>query len=284
MGRRTTRLPAERWEFGADGTLTARSRPDTVAVEEPLEIRVAGRTLTTTMRTPGDDFDLTLGWLLSERAVEKADDVATMMHCTDVDEQGSPTFNVVDAALAPGVTLSPLLSARTTTTTSACGVCGSDSIDAILRHTDREEIPAGTPIDPRILLDLPPRMRAAQPGFDRTGGVHAAALFDREGTLLCVREDVGRHNAVDKVIGWAARAGDGPAHDRILLVSGRAGFELVQKCALARVPVMAAVSAPTALAVETARRTGLTLVGFLRPPRMTVYTGAHRLQPPPTTH
>lgn len=254
-----------------------RSRPDTVAVEEPLEIRVGGTTLNTTMRTPGDDFDLALGWLLGEEAVESADAVASMMHCTDVDDTGSPTFNVVDITLAPGAHLREGLSARRTVTSSACGVCGSDSIEAILRATGTRLHEDDTRIAPELLTGLVPAMQDHQRTFGRTGGVHAAALFDTNGRLLCLREDIGRHNAVDKVLGWAAREDRDRSAGRILLVSGRAGFELVQKCVVAGVPIMCAVSAPTSLAVDLAERAGLTLVAFLRPPTMTVYTGADRL-------
>lgn len=257
----------------------ARRRPDTVAVEEPLEVRVNGTALTTTMRTPGDDFDLALGWLLSERAITRADDVAGMMHCTDVDESGSPTFNVVEVTLARGVELSEGVSARRSYTSSACGICGTESIEAVL-HADTPDLRAtggAVRLDPQVLCGLVDTMRAQQVGFDRTGGVHAAALFTTDGELLCLREDVGRHNAVDKLVGWAAREGRDLREGHVLLVSGRAGFELVQKCVLAGVPVMAAVSAPTSLAVELARRAGLTLVGFLRPPRFTVYAGGDRL-------
>lgn len=278
MGRRTGRTPALRVEMSETGP-SVRPRPDTVAVEEPLEVRVDGVALTTTMRTPGDDFDLALGWLLSERAIDRAEDVAAMMHCTDVDASGSPTFNVVDVTLAPGVELSDGVSARHDYTSSACGICGSESIEAVM-HADTPDLRASggdVRVDPEVLCGLVDTMRAHQHGFDRTGGVHAAALFTTDGELLCVREDVGRHNAVDKLVGWAAREGRDLRAGHVLVVSGRAGFELVQKCVLAGIPVMAAVSAPTSLAVELARRAGLTLVGFLRPPRFTVYEGAERL-------
>ena len=194
MGRRTTRTTAVRVELTPEGVLT-RSRPDTVAVEEPLEIRVDGESLTTTMRTPGDDFDLALGWLLGEEAIGGAADVATMMHCTDVDEDGRPTFNVVDVSLAPGVRLSPGVSARRSVTTSACGICGSDSIEAILQRARSDIRADDTPLSPEVLTGLVDTMREQQRSFDRTGGVHAAALFTAEGELLCIREDVGRHNA-----------------------------------------------------------------------------------------
>ncbi len=276
MGRRTSRTPSLRVELTDDAPIE-RSRPDTVAVEEPLEIRVGGTTLTTTMRTPGDDFELTLGWLLGEEAIPDARSVSTMMHCTDVDESGSPTYNVVQVSLRPGSSLTPGVSARSHVTTSACGVCGSESIDAIMKAGRHDLTADDTPVRPEVLASLVDEMRTHQVGFDQTGGVHAAALFTPEGELLCLREDIGRHNAVDKVLGWAAKEGLRPGTGQILLVSGRAGFELVQKCVLAGIPVMAAVSAPTSLAVELAKRSGLTLVGFLRPPKFTVYSGSYRL-------
>ncbi|GAB47814.1 formate dehydrogenase accessory sulfurtransferase FdhD [Mobilicoccus pelagius] len=278
MGRRTARTPAIRVDTTPSGP-TTRPRPDTVAVEEPLEIRVDGTPLTTTMRTPGDDFDLALGWLLSERAISQAEDVAAMMHCTDVDESGSPTFNVVEVTLTPGAELAEGVSARRSYTSSACGICGSESIEAVM-NADTPDLRASggdVRVDPEVLCGLVDTMRAHQVGFDRTGGVHAAALFTTDGDLVALREDIGRHNAVDKLVGWAAREGRSLRRDHVLLVSGRAGFELVQKCVLAGVPVMAAVSAPTSLAVDLADRAGLTLVGFLRPPRFTVYSGAERL-------
>ncbi|WP_040161114.1 formate dehydrogenase accessory sulfurtransferase FdhD [Mobilicoccus massiliensis] len=284
MGRRTTRTPSVRVELTDSGPRLHR-RPDTVAVEEPLEIRVDGESLSTTMRTPGDDFDLALGWLLGERAISDAEAVAAMRHCTDLDESGRPTFNVVEVSLAPGARLAPGVSARRSYTSSACGICGTESIEAVM-HGDVPDLHADdSSVAPEVLAGLVETMREHQASFDRTGGVHAAALFTADGELLCLREDIGRHNAVDKVVGWAAREvgriGRAPA-DRtglphVLLVSGRAGFELVQKCVVAGIPVMAAVSAPSSLAVDLAERASLTLVGFLRPPTFTVYSGQYRL-------
>lgn len=275
MGRRTVRVPAVR--LALDTGEGARPRPDTVVVEEPLEIRVGGTGLMTTMRTPGDDFELALGWLLSEGVIPDAGSVAGMMHCTDVDESGSPTFNVVDVTLAPGVLPAPGVSARRTVTSSACGVCGTDSIDAILSAPHPDLGGDDTRVDPGVLTGLVDAMRTEQRTFDRTGGLHAAALFTADGELLDVREDVGRHNAVDKVLGRAAMDGLRPGAGLALAVSGRAGFELVQKCVMAGVPVMTAVSAPTSLSVDLATRAGLTLVAFLRPPHATVYSGGARL-------
>jgi FdhD protein len=276
MGRVTQRVPSVRIELAEDGIRSV-SRPDTLTVEEPMEIRVQGTSLSVTMRTPGDDFDLTIGFLVTEGLIRGAPDVATLMHCQDEGEDGRPTFNVVDVVLASGVPLPDLSAERNFYTTSSCGVCGKASIDAV-RTISPYDVNAALPsVDPRVLAELPGRLREHQKVFDRTGGLHAAGLFSPAGELMALREDVGRHNAVDKLVGWAARNGLLPLDETILMVSGRASFELTQKAAMAGIPVLAAVSAPSHLAVELAEDAGLTLVGFLRPPRMTVYAGAHRL-------
>ncbi|NAZ80597.1 formate dehydrogenase accessory sulfurtransferase FdhD [Kineococcus sp. R8] len=275
MGRVTTRTRTERLDAAA-GTRTA--RPDTLAVEEPLQITVSGEPLTVTMRTPGDDFDLVLGFLHAEGLVAGADDVTAMRHCTDVGEDGQPTFNVVEVTPRPGSRLVTDRVARPFTTTSACGVCGTASVDDVLDRTVHPLDDDDVVVDLELLTSLPAALRAAQPAFDRTGGLHAAGLFTADGRLVCLREDVGRHNAVDKVVGWALRSGRVPLRSHVLLVSGRASFELVQKAAVAGVPVLAAVSAPSSLAVSLARGTGMTLVGFLRPPTANVYTGGHRVR------
>jgi FdhD protein len=256
---------------------SATSRPDTVAVEEPLAIRVEGRPVSVTMRTPGDDFDLAIGFLLTEGMLEEAAQVRQATHCRDEDETGSPTFNVVDIALSPGTALDTSRAERSSYTSSACGVCGKTSIEAI-RATTRYAVAHDTAVfDPAVVAGLPEALRSRQRAFDRTGGLHAAGLLTATGEVLAVREDVGRHNAVDKVVGWAAREGRLPLSGHILVVSGRASFELTQKAVMAGVPMLVAVSAPSSLAVELATEAGLTLVGFARPPRMTVYAGAHRL-------
>jgi FdhD protein len=276
MGRVTARVPSVRIELGEDG-LRSVSRPDTLTVEEPMEIRVQGRPLSVTMRTPGDDFDLTIGFLVTEGLISGAADVATLMHCQDAGEDGRPTYNVVDVVLGQGVQLPEPSAERNFYTTSSCGVCGKASIDAI-RTISPYDVKAALPgVRPEVLGGLPDTLREQQKVFDRTGGLHAAGLFSPEGELLAVREDVGRHNAVDKLVGWAARTEQLPLSETILMVSGRASFELTQKAVMAGIPVLAAVSAPSSLAVELAEDAGLTLVGFLRPPRMTVYAGAHRL-------
>lgn len=265
-----------RIEVTPDGVRAVR-RPDTVTAEEPLELRVAGRALAVTMRTPGDDFDLAIGFLLTEGLITSADDVATLMHCQDVGEDGRPTYNVVDVALRPGVPLPDVSLERSFYTTSSCGVCGKASIDAVRVRSPYDVRLDTAALPPQMLLTLPDALRENQKVFDRTGGLHAAGLFTSGGALLATREDVGRHNAVDKLIGWAAREQRLPLTGCVLMVSGRASFELTQKALMAGIPALAAVSAPSSLAVELAVESGMTLIGFLRPPRMTVYAAPERL-------
>jgi FdhD protein len=274
MGRRTARVPSTRLDVDTGAVVR---RPDTVAVEEPLEIRVGGESLTTTMRTPGDDFDLTLGHLVTEGLLRDGSEVRGLMHCTDTDADGSPTFNVVDVTLAPGAALHGRPRARAESMTSACGICGTATIDAIRTAARYAVAEDATPLAADVLASLPQRLRARQPTFDRTGGVHAAALFTPGGGLLAVREDVGRHNAVDKVVGWAVREDRLPLSGTVLVVSARASFEIVQKAVMAGIPAVVAVSAPSSLAVGLATETGLTLVAFARAPRLVVYAGEHRL-------
>ncbi len=253
------------------------TRPDTVAAEEPLEIRVAGAPLAVTMRTPGDDFDLVHGFLQTEGVITGADDIAGLRYCDSVDADGRNTYNVVDVDLAPGVALPETGVDRNFYTTSSCGVCGKASIDAI-RTRSRYAIAAdGMRVPLEVLLALPERLRGRQQVFDRTGGLHAAGLFTADGELVALREDVGRHNAVDKVIGDAVRAGRLPLAGHVLMVSGRASFELLQKAAMAGIPMLAAVSAPSSLAVELAREVGLTMVGFLRGDGCNVYSCQERV-------
>ncbi|MGW6912029.1 formate dehydrogenase accessory sulfurtransferase FdhD [Streptomyces sp. NPDC054940] len=273
MGRVTERRRVLRIRDGAVG-----ARPDTLVAEEPLEIRLGGRALAITMRTPGDDFALAAGFLVSEGVLGRADELAGIVYCAGATEDGSNTYNVVDVRLAPGVTVPDITLERNVYTTSSCGLCGKASLDAV-RTTARWPV-ADTPpvrITPELLSALPDRLRAAQRVFDRTGGLHAAGLFSAEGELLDLREDVGRHNAVDKLIGRALQSGELPLSRSILLVSGRASFELAQKAVMAGIPVLAAVSAPSSLAVDLATETGLTLVGFLRGRSMNVYAGEQRL-------
>jgi len=273
MGRVTERRRVLRIRDGA-----VNSRPDTLVAEEPLEIRLGGRPLAITMRTPGDDFALAAGFLVSEGVLARAEEVANIVYCAGATQDGSNTYNVVDVHLAEGVPLPDITLERNVYTTSSCGLCGKASLDAV-RTTARWPIADLPPVlvPPELLSSLPDRLRAAQRVFDRTGGLHAAGLFSPEGELLDLREDVGRHNAVDKLIGRALRSGRLPLSRTILLVSGRASFELVQKAVMAGIPVLAAVSAPSSLAVDLAVETGLTLVGFLRGGSMNVYAGEHRL-------
>ncbi|MFI8962204.1 formate dehydrogenase accessory sulfurtransferase FdhD [Streptomyces sp. NPDC053493] len=273
MGRVTERRRVVRIRGGA-----VTSRPDTLVAEEPLEIRLNGRPIAITMRTPGDDFALAAGFLVSEGVLAAASDVRNIVYCAGATADGANTYNVVDVQLAPGVTVPDISLERNVYTTSSCGLCGKASLDAV-RTTARFPI-ADTPplrLTPEFLAALPDRLRAAQRVFDRTGGLHAAALFSEDGELLDVREDVGRHNAVDKLVGRALREGLLPLARAVLLVSGRASFELAQKAVMAGVPVLAAVSAPSSLAVDLALESGLTLVGFLRGDDMNVYAGEHRL-------
>lgn len=253
---------------------SAAPRPDTLVVEEPLEIRLNGTPLAVTMRTPGDDFELAAGFLVSEGVIAGPDDLATIRHCT-----GAPadSDNIVDVTLAPGVPAPVETLSRHTVTTSACGLCGKSSLDAV-RTTTRFDVSADpATIAVPTMLALPERLRAAQRVFDRTGGLHAAGLFTPAGETRWVREDVGRHNAVDKVVGHAALRGGLPLAGSVLVVSGRASFELVQKSVMAGIPAMAAVSAPSTLAVHLAEEAGLTLAGFVRGATMNVYTAPHRL-------
>ena len=277
MGRVTRRTPAHHLDLSDPGAPRITSRPDTVTVEEPLEIPVGNLALAVTMRTPGDDFDLAIGFLLTEGLIGAAEDVRTLMHCQDQGEDGLPTYNVVDVTLAPDVTPPAASAARRSYTASSCGICGKASIDAITTMSPYAVADDRAPVDPRVLAAMPNTLREHQKVFDRTGGLHAAGLFTAAGELLVVREDVGRHNAVDKVIGWAAREGRLPLTGHVLCVSGRASFELTQKALMAGIPTLAAVSAPSSLAVELATETGMTLAGFVRDPRLTVYCGADRL-------
>ncbi|MFJ1990295.1 formate dehydrogenase accessory sulfurtransferase FdhD [Streptomyces asiaticus] len=279
MGRVTERRRVIRIRDGAVST-----RPDTLVAEEPLEIRLNGKPLAITMRTPGDDFALAAGFLVSEGVLGRADELANIVYCAGATQDGSNTYNVVDVTLAPGVPVPDITLERNVYTTSSCGLCGKASLDAV-RTTARWPLTDGLEdaggaavrIEPETLSVLPDRLRAAQRVFDRTGGLHAAALFSPDGELLDLREDVGRHNAVDKLVGRALQQGLLPLSGSVLMVSGRASFELAQKAVMAGIPVLAAVSAPSSLAVDLAAETGLTLVGFLRGTSMNVYAGEQRL-------
>jgi FdhD protein len=253
-------------------------RPDTLVVEEPLEIRVGGRPLSVTMRTPGDDFDLVTGFLTTEGVVAGADDVRAIRYCAGATVDGENTYNVVDVDLSPGVAPPDVSLERSFYTTSSCGVCGKASIDAIRTQTRWPVASDDCTVAAATLSGLPDSLREAQKVFDRTGGLHAAGLFTVDGELRVLREDVGRHNAVDKVVGWAAREAQLPLRGHVLMVSGRVSFELTQKALMAGIPVLAAVSAPSSLAVDLAVDVGMTVVGFLRGETMNVYAGAQRVQ------
>ncbi|WP_405217060.1 formate dehydrogenase accessory sulfurtransferase FdhD [Agrococcus sp. Ld7] len=280
MGRIVTRHPVTRVRLGSEPV----RRADTLAVEEPLEVRVHGTPLAVTMRTPGHDAELATGFLVSEGVVASGAEVLGAIHCggPGTGLSGEPnTYNVLDLTLAPGVALPSSDIARNFYTTSSCGVCGKASIEAIETISRFELHDDETELDAEMIARLPERLRAQQAAFDKTGGLHAAALVDvASGEMLVVREDVGRHNAVDKVIGWAAQQGRLPLRGTVLQVSGRASFELVQKAVMAGIPVLSAVSAPSSLAVELAVEAGLTLIGFVRDPSMVVYAHPHRLRMP----
>lgn len=275
MGRITVRKPIV--TLRVDGT--QRRRPDTLAVEEPLEIRVGGTPLAVTMRTPGHDVELAAGFLVSEGVISRGDQFAGAIHCGGPGTGGvENTYNVLDVTLAPGVAPPSPDIARSFYTTSSCGVCGKASIDAVETVSAYDVSGDDARIDLPLLAGLPDALRAQQAVFDKTGGLHAAGLFDAAtGELLVLREDVGRHNAVDKVVGWAALSHRLPLRGTVLQVSGRASFELVQKAAMAGIPILAAVSAPSSLAVDLADSRGLTLVGFSRGQTLNVYTRADRV-------
>ena len=254
-------------------------RPDELATEEPLEIRLlqAGRrrTVAVTMRTPGADAELALGFLFAEGVIRSREEVLRVEACSGPEEAGCA--NIIEVELAAGVAEPELAGLeRHFFATSACGVCGKAGLDALTLRVERE-IPPGPEVSPGLIAGLPARLREAQGLFATTGGLHAAALFDREGNLLAVREDVGRHNALDKLVGWTLREDLLPLSDRLVLVSGRSSYEILQKCLAAGVPIVCAVSAPSSLAVELADRFGLTLIGFLRGDRFNVYSGAGRI-------
>lgn len=272
MGRVTVRRRVLRYR---DGVVD--HRPDALAAEEPMEIRVNGRPLTVTMRTPGSDFDLAVGFLVSEGVVHRASDVIAVRYCAGATADGSNTYNVVDVQLAGNVPPPDASLERNFYTTSSCGLCGKASLEAVRTVSAWSVEDDPLRVSPDVVVSLPDRLRAAQKVFDSTGGLHAAGLFSSAGELLTLREDVGRHNAVDKVVGDSVLNGRLPLRDSILMVSGRASFELVQKAVMAGIPMLAAVSAPSSLAVDLAEDNGLTLVGFLRGNSMNVYTGAERL-------
>lgn len=265
-----------------DGRLGRKT--DFLAVEEPLEIRLrAGeeeQTLAITMRTPGADYELAAGFLYNEGVINDKDSLYQMTYCVGSDRDRQEYNQLIVQLRAPRLPELPHLE-RHFVTNSACGLCGRASLDA-LAEREPAPIPAGPVVAPALLYSLPDRLRAAQALFESTGGLHAAALFTVEGELLSLREDIGRHNALDKLIGWGLLNQRLPFHDHLIMVSGRASFELLQKCLAAGAPIFCAVSAPSSLAVTLAERFGITLIGFLRGNRFNVYTGLERVEHPAT--
>lgn len=280
MGRITVRRAVVRVTVGQE----PQRRIDTLAAEEPLEIRIAGAPLAITMRTPGHDVELAAGFLVSEGVIGAAEDFHSAIHCGGPGTGGEINeYNVLDVTLAPGVRPPAPEVTRNFYTTSSCGMCGKASIDAV-RTVSRFDVRADpVTVGPEEVTSYPDRLRAEQAVFEKTGGLHAAALFDAAtGELLVLREDVGRHNAVDKVIGWAVGEDRLPLRGTVLMVSGRASFELTQKASMAGIPVLAAVSAPSSLAVDLAARAGITLLGFVRNGSMVAYTRSDRVLSAPS--
>jgi FdhD protein len=263
------------------------TRTDYLATEEPLEIRLdaggATATLAVTMRTPGADFELAAGFLYGEGVVGSREDVGRLSYCTDPEVDAEQQYNIVNVGLVGGAMPDLHTLERHFMTSSACGICGKASLDA-LELRGCPVIPPGPVVDPAVLPRLPDVLREGQGLFESTGGLHAAGLFTAGGELVAVREDVGRHNAVDKLVGWALLDGRLPLSDHLLMVSGRSSYEILQKALVAGVPVVCAVSAPSSLAVDLARRFGMTLVGFLRGQRFNVYAGEERLGLPAASH
>lgn len=262
------------WDDGV-----VRIHEDDLAAEEPLEIRINDQPITVTMRTPGHDTELAAGFLWTEGLVDSTDQIAGAITSQDSHEDSVDTRNVVNFKLDEN-TIDLDRAQRNFFAASGCGICGKASIDAIRVRGLQPPNPAFV-VDPKILCQLPDRLRAQQQVFGRTGGLHAAALFNAAGELLVLREDIGRHNAVDKIVGWALQRGLLPLSSHVMLVSGRGGFEIVQKAIVAGIPIVASVSAPSSLAVRLARELGLTLVGFLRGRRFVVYAGQARCLPAP---
>jgi len=250
----------------------AREQHDELVEEEPLEIRVQGRAISVTMRTPGHDADLAAGFLLTEGIIHQRQDVLLIRHC---DHKENEEDNVLNVLLDPNVSVDFERLTRHVFASSSCGLCGKATIDSV--HGQFPPVQSDIVVSTEILTTLPEKMRRAQTTFERTGGLHAAALFDASGELIALREDVGRHNAVDKVVGHCLLKGPFPLDQSVLVVSGRSSFEIMQKALAARIPIVAAVSAPSSLAAEFATESGQTLIGFLRGHRMNVYSHPHRI-------
>jgi FdhD protein len=269
----SVRVPLSRWPAGPQ----AAPDTDAVALEEPLEIRVNGRSVAVTMRTPGHDRELAAGFLLSEGIIRAPNDVLDVLICRDLPD--GQAGNVVDAVLAPDVAVDFAQLTRHVFSSSSCGLCGKATLEAVSRKFPA--VPPGPTFAAEALALFPAALRTAQPGFEATGGIHASGLFNRAGKLLCVREDVGRHNALDKILGWALLEGKLPLGETALLVSGRISFELVQKALAAGIPLIAGIGAPSSLAVACASAGGQTLVGFHRREKFNLYCGAERISAGP---
>lgn len=278
LPRPASKTRAQVWRVASGGWS---KRDDLLATEEPMEIRLLARderkTLAVTMRTPGNDFELAAGFLFAEGVVPGRHGIARIVYCRDPDLTEEERYNVVHVELAAEKLpdLKPL--ERSFFTTSACGVCGRAGLEA-LEHRNLTPLPPGPEVSQETLAVLPAELRTRQGVFQATGGLHAAALYDTDGKLLALREDVGRHNALDKLIGWAVLEGLLPWRERIVLVSGRASYEILQKCVAAGAPILCAISAPSSLALDLARAFNVTLVGFLRDDRFNVYHGRERIQ------
>jgi FdhD protein len=279
-----TRTSTTRRRVGQGDQGAVRLRDDLLAVEEPLEIRLypAGDhpyvQVAVTMRTPSHDFELAAGFLYSEGVLQDPDQIDHINYCADHTLESAQLYNIVNVFLRPGVSLDLERLRRNFYTTSSCGVCGKASIEAIQVKGLSPIADDGFVVDSQIFGRLGEELRRAQAIFHKTGGLHAAALFDREGRLAAIREDVGRHNAVDKLVGQAFLARALPLRESLLMVSGRASFEIMQKAVAAGIPFVAAISAPSSLACDVARAFGMTLVGFTRGDRFSVYAGAHRIR------
>ncbi|MGW5238486.1 formate dehydrogenase accessory sulfurtransferase FdhD [Monashia sp. NPDC004114] len=279
MGRVTVRRRVTTIDVGTPSMTT---RADTLTVEEPLELRVGNVPLTVTMRTPGHDIELVHGFLMTEGLIRSVDDIAMARYCEGAVTSGESgfdenTYNVIDVTLAAGVAAPTASATRAFFTSSSCGVCGKASIEQLRASSVFDVRSDPAEFAAKVVAELPEALRAEQRSFAKTGGLHAAGLFTADGETLVVREDVGRHNAVDKVVGWALLNGHMPASGCVLVVSGRASFELTQKAIMAGIPCLAAVSAPSSLAVECAEDAGLTLIGFVRGMRLNVYAGGERV-------
>jgi FdhD protein len=267
----TSRFELIRYESGSVHQI-----PDEVACEEPLEIRVEGQSLAVVMRTPGNDRELAAGFLLSEGIIKSAKDLFDITTCVTANAAGKG--NVVDVALANPSTFDRSKLTRHVFTSASCGVCSKTSIDLVLRK--RRPLKSDLQVAAKTILSLPRKLSRQQSGFRQTGGLHACALFDIEGNPIAVREDVGRHNALDKLLGWALLEKILPLSRHLVLLSGRASFEMMQKAHCGGIPMVVAISAPSSLAVEFAKESGQTLAGFVRGRGMNIYAGAHRILQP----